>query len=186
MSLLAVTIARARARRPQPDQTRAAEKPAGVLDGYAAVWGSVADLGPYTEEIARGALQWSDQTTARREHDAGRLLGRWPDTLRLAEDDVGLRYEVELPDTTDGREVAHLVGRGDLAGSSIRMRVSGQSWDTSRGKPHRTVQRAELRDVSPVTDPAYLETARYGLAIRSSDDSGLLEVRLVPLSIVEQ
>jgi hypothetical protein len=41
------------------------------------------------------------------DHDSGRVIGRSKaGTLRLNEDDKGLAVEIDLPDTTDGRDLA--------------------------------------------------------------------------------
>ena len=55
-------------------------------------------------------------------HERGALLGRTcSGTLRLSEDGTGLRYEIDLPDTTVGRDVAALLERGDLTGFLVRV-----------------------------------------------------------------
>lgn len=81
-----------------------------TVSGYAAVFGEVADIGGWFQEVvARGAFTNSLRTADVRayfDHDTGRVLGRLSaGTLRCEEDDKGLRVEIDLPDTTDGRDV---------------------------------------------------------------------------------
>ena len=132
--------------------------------GYAAVFDSLSQsLGGFVERILPGAfrstLKQSD-VTALFNHDANNLLGRSSaGTLRLAEDDKGLRYEVDLPFTTLGRDVAELLRRRDLIGSSFGFRTIADSWgETEDGYPLRTLSEVALRDVGPVVYPAYSDT----------------------------
>jgi HK97 family phage prohead protease len=83
--------------------------------------------------------------------------------LRLKVDKKGLRYEVDLPDTAQARDVRELIRRGDVSGSSFGFVVQGDEWDESQMKsgklPLRTLTKLELFDVSPVTYPAYPQTS---------------------------
>lgn len=142
-----------------------------TLAGYAAVFGSTADIGGYFREvIAPGAFADTllrDDVRALFDHDSGRLLGRKSaGTLRLAEDAKGLRVEIDLPDTSDGRDVAQLVERGDLDGMSFGFMVRKEQWDETVDPPTRTILAVDLREVSAVTFPAYADTS---LALRSRD-----------------
>lgn len=142
-----------------------------TLTGYAAVFNSNTDIGGYFfEQIAPGAFSKSlanDDVRALFDHDSGRLLGRKSaGTLRLEEDDKGLRVEIDLPDTSDGRDVAQLVERGDLDGMSFGFIVRHDEWDETADPPRRTIHAVELREVSAVTFPAYPDTS---LALRSRD-----------------
>ena len=135
-----------------------------VATGYAAVFNSLSsNLGGFTERIDKGAftktLKEAD-TRAMWNHDPNHLLGRVSaGTLRLAEDDKGLRYEIDLPNTTIGRDVAELLRRGDVTGSSFGFRVIEDSWGESEtGFPLRTLTQVSLRDVGPVSLPAYADT----------------------------
>src|ERR1700744_2870855 len=91
-----------------------------TLSGYAAVYGDVADLGPYKESIAPGAFRSSlgkDDIAAMFDHDPGKILGRTRSrTLQLREDAKGLAFELALPDPSHGRDVMALAQRSDLGG----------------------------------------------------------------------
>ena len=130
--------------------------------GYAAVFNSTSqNLGGFVERVAPNAFRKTLQEADVRalfNHEPDGLLGRTSNgTLRLMEDDYGLRYEVDLPNTTLGRDVAELLRRGDLSGSSFGFRMIGDTWDsTDDGFPLRTLTEIALRDVGPVVFPAYL------------------------------
>lgn len=93
-------------------------------------------------------------------HDDMWLLGRTTSgTVRLAIDERGLGYEIDLPDTTHGRDVAVLLRRGDVNGSSFAFRAIRDTWfEDEEGNITRTLLEVALIDVSPVTHPAYPDT----------------------------
>jgi HK97 family phage prohead protease len=118
--------------------------------------------GYYVEIIKRGALDEAkmDRVVARTNHDDGVLLGTtWAETLRLTDSPSALRYEVDVPDTTAGRDTAVYMERGDIAGSSFAFTVAEDNWiDRSEDKmlPIREIVKIDrLFDVSPVINPAY-------------------------------
>jgi HK97 family phage prohead protease len=147
------------------------DKKVPVLVGYASVFGKRSvDLGGFTEEVAPGAFAKSiraDDVVALVDHDSSMILGRMSaKTLALSEDATGLRMEIDLPDTSVGRDVAVSVKRGDIRGASFGFRTIADEWNTKGGMAHRTLLEAQLRDVSPVTFPAYPDTS---VAMRSLD-----------------
>ncbi|MFE1095888.1 HK97 family phage prohead protease [Streptomyces smyrnaeus] len=137
----------------------------GTLVGYAAKFHSRSqDLGGFVEVIAPGAftrsLEEGHDVRAVINHDPNLVIGRVSaGTLRLSQDDTGLRYEVDLPNTTAARDLAESLKRGDISQSSFQFRTIEDDWsfDTD-GRELRTLYDLELRDVSPVTYPAYLDT----------------------------
>jgi hypothetical protein len=155
----------------EPVQFRAAEDGPKVA-GYAAVFNVETDIGGmFREKIAPGAFAKAIKGDVRSlfDHNTALILGRTKSgTLRLSEDERGLRYEVDLPDTQAGRDLRESMGRGDIDGSSFAFRVLKQSWDESRDTPLRTIEEVELYEVGPVTFPQYPE-AEVGL--RSLNDA---------------
>ena len=152
--------------------------------GYAARFGKLSqNLGGFVERIAPGAFSKTIQEADVRalfNHDANYVLGRnRSGTLRMEEDSDGLRYEIDLPDTAVGRDVAALLERGDISGSSFGFRVLDEEWgETDSGFPLRTLTQVALRDVGPVTFPAYSDASSSlrGLAeARSLDLGDLIE-----------
>ena len=139
--------------------------------GYAAVFGATADIGSYfVERLERGAFAETLKTADVRAyygHDRTKLLGRVSaGTLRLRDDDKGLAVEIDLPDTTDGRDVRALIERGDISGMSFGFIVTRQEWDETGAVPSRTIKEVTLLEVSIVSEPAYDGTS---IAMRSLD-----------------
>lgn len=160
----------------------AGEKAAGQLTGYAAVFYRAGESGTeyaltdrVRERILPGAfkaaLARGDDVLALYQHDTAGLLGRSSaKTLRLLEDEKGLRYEIDIPDTTAGRDVAEYVRRGDVRGSSFGFRADEQRWtDLDGGKRLREVRSVRLLDVGPVVQPAYWGTSVSVRALAVSD-----------------
>jgi len=75
------------------------------IEGYAATFSGIADLGGFKEKIAPGAftrtLADGDEVVFLVDHNPSAILGRLSaGTLRLQQDSKGLRFEVDLPPTT--------------------------------------------------------------------------------------
>jgi uncharacterized protein len=136
----------------------------GLMYGYAAKYNSLStDLGGFFEKLAPGCFRdvMEDDCRCLRNHADDNLLGRTKSgTLTLSLKDDGLFYECELPDTTAGRDTAEMVRRGDMSGSSFQFNIAmdGSEWDFDGPVPIRTITKiGRLYDVSPVTNPAYLD-----------------------------
>src|SRR5262245_59500192 len=104
------------------------------LEGYAATFGVEAEILDYTETIRAGAfthaLAANKDIVALVDHDPGRVLARTKSgTLRLAEDTRGLHFDLDVPDTTAGRDVLALAERGDLGGMSFAFIPIDERWD---------------------------------------------------------
>ena len=141
------------------------------LQGYAARFNSWSqDLGGFKERILPGAFTTCVSTGADvrflMNHDPNFVLGRTrSNTLRLAQDSEGLRFEVILPNTQQARDLYETVKRGDMDQCSFAFTVNdgddewGEDVD-ERGNRFiaRTVKRVNLFDVSAVTFPAYTDT----------------------------
>lgn len=149
--------------------------------GYAAKFGvNSLVLGDFVERIDPGAFGIVSERRGRRQpletralwnHDANFPLARYPGTLKLSVDDVGLRYEFPVPDTTYGRDIASNIRAGIVKGSSFSFTVpsGGDAWSVEDGRSIRTIQRIDtLLDVGPVTFPAYPD-ADVKVAQRSYD-----------------
>ena len=141
--------------------------------GYAALFNTRAEIGgAFVEVIAPGAFSdavASGDVRALIDHDSGRVIGRTKaGTLRLAEDAKGLMVEIDLPDTTDGRDLAVQLERGDISGMSFGFRVTREEWDETGTMPVRTIRAVDLFEVSAVAFPAYSDTT---IALRSLDEA---------------
>ena len=94
------------------------------------------------------------------EHDRARFLGRRASgTLRLEKTRTGLQWEVDVPDTSTGRDAAALVARNDLAASSfafVLRNSAGERWSVAAdGNVVRELLDVALVDCSAVLTPAY-------------------------------
>jgi HK97 family phage prohead protease len=141
-----------------------AEIKGNTLYGHASVFNQETYIpGEGYEEITRSAFDdviASEETDVRAlfNHDPTMLLGRQSaGTLRLGIDSEGLPFEVDLPDTTVGRDVRVLLERGDLNGASFGWIPDKFNTTTRKGggllRSHTSIKR--LVDVSVVTFPAY-------------------------------
>lgn len=84
-------------------------------------------------------------------------------TLKLDLRKDGLYYSFEAPNTELGNELLEYLSRGEITTSSFCFVVDqndGDEWyKDDEGKIHRTVKKIyRLYDVSPVFEPAYLNT----------------------------
>lgn len=149
--------------------------------GYAAKFDvDSLDMGEFTERIAPGAFSIVSERRGRKtpletralwNHDPNYPLARYPQTLRMTVDEVGLRYEFPVPDTTYGRDLANTIEAGIVRGSSFSFVVAqgGESWEKVDGRNVRMINKiSELYDVGPVTYPAYPDSTT-GVAKRSFD-----------------
>lgn len=95
------------------------------------------------------------------DHDPAKILGRnTAGTMRLVKDEKGIRSEIDLPDTTVGRDTAVSVARRDITGMSFGFLVApnGDAWDRT-GEIHvRHLTDIDIDDVSVVAYPAYPDT----------------------------
>ncbi|HUW33068.1 MAG TPA: HK97 family phage prohead protease, partial [Planctomycetota bacterium] len=132
-----------------------------AITGYAAVFNAWSeDLGFFKEKIAKGAFAKSileNDIRALINHDPNLIIGRTRNkTLKLWEDDKGLGFEVELPDTTYAKDLRESIKRKDITQNSFGFSTVQDQWSPD-GK-RRTLLEARLYDVSPVTFPAYKQT----------------------------
>jgi HK97 family phage prohead protease len=138
------------------------------IEGYSAVFNTVTDIGgQFSEVIAPGAFKRSladgDDVVCLIDHNSSLLLGRRSaGTLTLSEDTKGLKFTVQLPDTSVARDAYANLKAGNLKECSFGFYVDGpdgERWSqTPDGTPLRTLVSVRLFDVSVVTFPAYSGT----------------------------
>jgi HK97 family phage prohead protease len=147
----------------QDVEARQAEDGVMRLSGYAAVFNDASVPLPFKERIAPGAfrktLSESPDVRLLINHEGLPLARTKNGTLKLTEDDRGLRFDAELADTQEARDIYTLVQRGDVDQMSFAFRVIRQNW--SKDKSERTLTEVSLADgdVSVVTYPAYPTTS---------------------------
>ena len=143
-----------------------------TISGYAAVFNSPTRLWEDLDEvIAPGAFSRAISSSDVRclfNHDWSNVLGRTKSgTLRLSEDERGLKFEVDLPDTTVARDLIKSMERGDINQCSFGFIPTEETWDYNSTPMLRTIHEVELFEVSIVPLPAYEDTEA---ALRSKED----------------
>jgi uncharacterized protein len=148
-----------------------------TIRGYAAVYDLRSEpiYGMFYEVVKPGAfaraLNGQDDVRGLFDHDSSKVLGRLSArTLRLGSDSKGLWYEIDLPDTSAGRDLAVSIERRDITQSSFGFRKIKDAWREERTPDGlmidiRELLEVELYDVSPVAFPAYEATE---VAMRSA------------------
>lgn len=146
-------------------EVRTNENGKRIVEGYAVKWGlrshkignrfyEVFHKGAFVEAVSKNDIRalWS--------HDTSKILGRTKnETLKLLEDEIGLRFELELPSTTLGNDTFESINRGDVDGVSFGFRAISQDWDKrSNDEVIRNITKADLFEISPVGFPAYPDT----------------------------
>ena len=130
-----------------------------IIEGYAALYNTETNIGPFKESISRGAFDnvLDNDVRALINHDPSLVLGRTSSgTLELTSDDVGLKYRVKLGNQQYATDLYESIQRGDISQSSFAFTIKNQTWSEDRSS--RSVDEvAQLLDVSPVTYPAYKE-----------------------------
>lgn len=137
-----------------------------TLSGYAILYGvesrTISERGrTFREIIKRGAFDINP--TADHDvklyfnHDTSMPLARQKNgSLRLFEDQKGIRFEADLPDTTLGNDIRELINKGILTGEmSFGFSVRKDKWESH---DKRTVEEGKLYEISVVTDAAYPQT----------------------------
>lgn len=128
-----------------------------TISGYAVKWEMKSHAMGYwrrfKEQFKRGSFTDSltiDDQLALWSHDTSKVLGRTKNgTLRLYEDEIGLRFELELPNTTLGNDAYETIRRGDVEGVSFAFQMQKEEWDENDiDNIIRTISKAKLIEVS--------------------------------------
>jgi uncharacterized protein len=156
------------------------------IEGTAAVFNQLSvDLGWYRERIMPGAftdcLNSTPDVKALFNHDPNIVLGRTTSkTLRLKEDNTGLQFDADPPDTQAARDVVTLIDRGDVDQCSFGFYVRDYEWtqepdhdDPKKLMLVRKLKKVDVFDVSPVTFPAYPQTSCDTRTLRSLFPQGV-------------
>jgi len=146
------------------------------VTGYAARFDQLSnDLGGFVERVDPRTFDKTLRETNEKNdiyalynHDASEPLARTSDgSLELTADKVGLFMSFDIPDTPTGEKVHRELDAGLLGGSSFAGRLISDVWQERANPVLHIVHEVALRDVGPVTFPAYPET---GATVRSLDD----------------
>ena len=163
--------------------------------GYAAVFNSLSeDLGGFREKIDSGAFADSlnaDDIRALKNHNSDYVLGRNKSgTLTLSEDQRGLKIDIMPPDAQWATDLMVSIDRKDVDQMSFGFRTLEYRWEGEYPDEVRTLMKAQLFDVSPVTFPAYPDTEvglrsleEYRTANKIEDEGNKADDYLIGLSI---
>lgn len=143
------------------------DEQSNTLVGYAAVFNSESrDLGGFTEVLSPGAFRATLNSgydfKAFLNHSSERTLGRVGNgTLKLVEDEIGLRAEITLPNSQFGRDLAEEVRSGYMDKMSFGFRANEEEWEVRKSDDRaiRVLKAVDLFEVSIVSEPAYLDTS---------------------------
>jgi HK97 family phage prohead protease len=151
-------------------EIRAKEDGSKYIEGYAIKWEQLSlPLGYFSqfrERFRKGAFReylasTDSDTKFLIGHNINEVLGRRKNnTLELKEDDTGLWFKLELPNTTKGNDTHESVKRGDVDKISVGFRKLGEEWDEHDEKNVvRTITKANLPEISLTAWPAYEQTS---------------------------
>lgn len=138
-----------------------------VINGYALKYNTWSqDLGGFIETIDKQALDNADMSDVRCliDHDNSRILGRTSSgTLDLVKDDVGLRFECTLPNTTYAKDLYENVRVGNINQCSFGFEVDRNGDELRFNKEKSIYQRIikafkRISDVTVTSTPAYKDT----------------------------
>lgn len=145
-----------------------------TFTGYAAVFNQPSeDLGGFREYVAPGAFTRSLKSRSEVKllwnHDVGEPLASLRGgTMKLYEDERGLKVTAQLPQTSRGRDVAELIRTGVVDSMSFGFNVIKDSW--SKDGTTRTLESVRLIEASVVSYPAYSQTAGT-ISVRSMEST---------------
>ncbi|EJR86599.1 HK97 family phage prohead protease [Bacillus cereus VD156] len=168
----------------------ATEEQPSKITGYAAVFNSKTTIGGWFDEViepgafARSLSENSD-IRALFNHNWDNVLGRTRSgTLRLEEDEKGLKFEIELPNTSVGRDLAESMSRGDINQCSFGFWITEENWDYNVEPALRTIKEVELYEISVVSIPAYDDTEVS--LVRSKEIGKEIEQRMKMIKQINQ
>lgn len=154
------------------------EKSGRKLTGYAVRFNDVTTIGnQFKERVSPSAFEGVNMsnTLALWNHNYDEPVGRAGKNLDLSVDDKGLRFDIDLPDTTRGNDIAELVRTGVVGGMSFGFTIRDDEWNNEGEMPTRTINQIEdLFEITFTPIPAYptTEVAMRSLeaAMETSED----------------
>lgn len=171
------------------------------IEGYAAVFGENYTLlrdkwgEKFYERIMSGAFKdtikdRADDIFMLINHDWNKVVGRSNSNLVLEEDEKGLRFELTVPNTTDGNDLLENVRNGLIKGCSFGFNIKDEvtRWD-EKWNFYRYITKVELFEVTATPIPAYADTeisARSDLSLKDIKPSEIREEEINPIEKVNK
>lgn len=145
-------------------EMRALEDDGMVVEGYAAVFDSITNLGYMNEVIERGAFDGSDMSDIvmkyNHEDNVLPMARTRGGSLQFNVDDHGLKIRAKLPDTSVNRDIYTLIQEGVLSKMSFAFTVKSEEYDYDTDT-RKILAFDKIFDVSVVDVPAYESTEIY-------------------------
>ena len=135
-----------------------------VIQGYAVVFDSWTDIrdrwgDTWRECISRGAFKESiknNKVLALYNHDFNNILARKDVNMNLFEDDKGLKFEIDLPNTSQANDLYELIDRGIVNQCSFAGVVKSETWDRdSDCNISSVINEIDLIEITITPIPAY-------------------------------
>jgi HK97 family phage prohead protease len=155
------------------------------LSGYAVLFNTPSVLirehgKEFVETIERGAFDISDKEDDIKlyfQHNSEMPLARTRNgSLILREDEKGIYFEAELPNTSLANDVKELYRTGVLSGEmSFGFSVTRDKW--SKDYKKRTVEKGKLYEISIVVDAAYPDTSSQLRDIQEINNKRISNIR---------
>ncbi len=158
-----------------------------TLHGYAALFRSPSRLcrredgAPYRYIISHGAftaaLALPNGIVAKLDHEGPTLGSREDGTLRLEQDTIGLRFELDLcDDNPDHARLIRLVERGRVRGASFAHKGHWFDWRVHHftGKLYSVIGGFDgLTDIAPATRAAFKATREHIRLVKVCETEGV-------------
>ena len=142
--------------------TPATDSSPAVITGYALVWNVLSsDRGGYFVRLLPNSATITPDVQAIWSHEFRDQLGDLPSgSLKYKIDDIGVKVEIDLPDTTAGRDVYELVRTKRLRGMSFGMTDFPEGFETTENGQTILNATAYTVDEFSVTNiPAFTQTS---------------------------
>ncbi len=180
----AVTMAARTSAAPVDDQTESAV----TLSGYAITWNTLSDdRGGYRVRLVPGSAKFTPAVHALFHHDFRAILGATGNgTLRITPDDVGVKVEIDLPDTYCAADVAELVEDKYVTGMSFSMLLDDNYASesiTEGGIDIEQVTSFLCDEVTVTAIPAFTYTS---IGVQSDSDDESDDEPVAPFARIEQ
>lgn len=135
-----------------------------IVEGYAAVFDTVTNLGWMKEVIDRYAFDNADMSDIvmkyNHENSVLPMARTRGGTLQFDVDDHGLKIRAKLPDTSVNKDIYTLIREGVLSKMSFAFTVKSEEYDYDTDT-RRILEFDKIFDVSVVDVPAYETTEIY-------------------------
>lgn len=163
-----------------------------IIQGYAVVFNTWTDINNgwdkcWSECICKGAFAKSlknNSILALYNHDFNNVIARKDINMKLIEEDKGLYFEIELPNTTQANDLYELINRGIVNQRSFAGYVTKHTWGVSDGKSYREIQEVDLIEITITPIPAYEVTEAEVKRNRELKGKGNVRSEYMDLDII--